>query len=60
MNIKSLYENISEIELTIESFSEKELTYADTHIILMGYGYSNREAQVILENVMGKINGAGS
>ena len=60
MNIKSLYENISKIELTIESFSEKALTYTDTHIILMDYGYSSKEAHLILENVMEKRNGISS
>tara|TARA_R110000744_G_scaffold8984_1_gene29246 strand:- start:6342 stop:6518 length:177 start_codon:yes stop_codon:yes gene_type:complete len=58
--MKFLSENIKEIEQTIESFSEKELTYADTYTTLIGYGYSKKEVQVILENVLGKTNGTGS
>ena len=54
MNIKSLYHNINEIEKTIKAFSENQLTYSSARDTLIGYGYSVKEAEKILENLSGQ------
>tara|TARA_R110000764_G_scaffold178143_3_gene264303 strand:+ start:108 stop:293 length:186 start_codon:yes stop_codon:yes gene_type:complete len=53
MNIKKLYENVDNIELTLEKFREHELTRVDTFDILTNLGYSKREAHSILDNLTG-------
>jgi len=60
MNMKSLYENVSEIEKTIEAFSERELTRTAARSKLIKCGYSSREAEIILENTAEKRNGTSS
>ena len=60
MNMKSLYENVNEIEKTIEAFSERELTRTAARGKLIKCGYSGREAEIILENTAEKRNGTSS
>ena len=60
MNIRTLSQNVDNIEKTIEAFLEKNLTYSSACGILIEYGYSVKEAETILENASGQINGTNN
>ena len=53
MNIRTLSQNVDNIEKTIRAFSENQLTYSTARDTLVGYGYSIKEAEKILENASG-------
>lgn len=54
MSMKVLFESVKDIEEALEKFEKKELTYKDTHRMLVTYGYSEKEASSILAHSMKK------
>jgi hypothetical protein len=51
MNMKVLYNHVEDIESAIEKYEQKKITYQDTKALLISYGYSDKEAILILKNV---------
>ena len=49
--MKVLYNHVEDIESAIEKYEQKKITYQDTKALLISYGYSDKEAILILKNV---------
>ena len=53
MNIRKLSINVDAIEVSLENFKDRELTYGETRDTLIELGYSKSEAKSILDNITG-------
>ena len=53
MNIRKLSINVDAIEVSLEKFKDRELTYRATRGTLIELGYSKSEAKSILDNITG-------
>jgi hypothetical protein len=53
MNMKTLYDNIEEIEKSVEQYEKGKLSYDECLDNLLSFGYSFKEAAIILRNSKG-------